>query len=163
MRMSHYSLLRYGGVIPRLHDIRLMHKQLLDICVKNCGYPFHLQISTKEFLNELVRKFPERPPIRPSRVQLKILEAIEEWRQTICQTSRYKEDLGFIRDMHRLLSYKGYVFPEVRREDAAVLNPSDVRVAFSVEKAQLTIFRTYNQRMKWKRKRKQPNLRSYRS
>jgi hypothetical protein len=52
---------------------------------------------------------------------------IEEWRQTICQTSRYKEDLGFIRDMHRLLLYKGYMFPEVRREDAAVLNPSDVR------------------------------------
>jgi hypothetical protein len=98
----------------------------LDICVKNCGYPFHLQISTKEFLNELVRRFPERPPIRPTRVQQKILEAIEEWRGTICQTSRYKEDLGFIRDMHRLLSYKGYVFPEVRREDAAVLNPSDV-------------------------------------
>ena len=102
--------------------------QLLDICVKNCGYPFHLQISTKEFLNELVRRFPERPPIRPSRVQMKILEAIEEWRQTICLTSRYKEDLGFIRDMHRLLSFKGYMFPEVRREDAAVLNPSDVRL-----------------------------------
>ncbi|PSK53987.1 hypothetical protein B9Z65_7793 [Elsinoe australis] len=55
----------------------------------------------------------------------RILELIEEWRSTICQTSKYKEDLGFIRDMHRLLSYKGYVFPEVRREDAAVLNPSD--------------------------------------
>jgi ADP-ribosylation factor-binding protein GGA len=59
-------------------------------------------------------------------VQLKILEAIEEWRQTICMNSRYKDDLGFIRDMHRLLSYKGYTFPEVRREHAAVLNPSDV-------------------------------------
>ncbi|KAL2039477.1 hypothetical protein N7G274_007749 [Stereocaulon virgatum] len=106
-------------------NVSLLALTLLDICVKNCGYPFHLQISTKEFLNELVRRFPERPPIRPSRVQLKILEAIEEWRQTICQTSRYKEDLGFIRDMHRLLSYKGYIFPEVRREDAAVLNPSD--------------------------------------
>ena len=104
-----------------------MVSQLLDICVKNCGYPFHLQISTKEFLNELVRRFPERPPIRPSRVQTRVLEAIEEWRQTICQTSRYKEDLGFIRDMHRLLLYKGYMFPEVRREDAAVLNPTDVR------------------------------------
>lgn len=57
---------------------------------------------------------------------MKILELMEEWRSTICQTSRYKEDLGFIRDMHRLLSYKGYQFPEVRREDAAVLNPSDV-------------------------------------
>ncbi|KKY23220.1 putative vhs domain-containing protein [Phaeomoniella chlamydospora] len=90
-------------------NVSLLALGLLDICVKNCGYPFHLQISTKEFLNEL----------------LKILEAIEEWRQTICQTSRYKEDLGFIRDMHRLLLYKGYVFPEVKREDAAVLNPSD--------------------------------------
>ncbi|KAH8903684.1 VHS-domain-containing protein [Coniochaeta sp. PMI_546] len=114
-----------ANINHRNPNVALLALNLLDICVKNCGYPFHLQISTKEFLNELVRRFPERPPIRPSRVQLKILEAIEEWRGTICETSRYKEDLGFIRDMHRLLSYKGYTFPEVRREDAAVLNPSD--------------------------------------
>ncbi|KAI0597084.1 VHS domain-containing protein [Biscogniauxia sp. FL1348] len=106
-------------------NVGLLALNLLDICVKNCGYPFHLQISTKEFLNELVRRFPERPPIRYTRVQSKILEAIEEWRSTICETSRYREDLGFIRDMHRLLSYKGYHFPEVRKDDAAVLNPSD--------------------------------------
>ncbi|KAM3510365.1 hypothetical protein MY11210_005929 [Beauveria gryllotalpidicola] len=106
-------------------NVALLALALLDICVKNCGYPFHLQISTKEFLNELVRRFPERPPLRATRVQAKILEAIEEWRITICDTSRYKDDLGFIRDMHRLLSYKGYMFPEIRREDAAVLNPSD--------------------------------------
>ncbi|KAJ5736924.1 uncharacterized protein N7483_002049 [Penicillium malachiteum] len=68
---------------------------------------------------------PERPAVRTSRVQHRILESIEEWRQTICQTSRYKEDLGFIRDMHRLLLQQGYSFPQVRREDAAVLNPSD--------------------------------------
>jgi ADP-ribosylation factor-binding protein GGA len=115
-----------GYINHRNPNVALLALNLLDICVKNCGYPFHLQISTKEFLNELVRRFPERPPVRPSRVQLKILEAIEEWRSTICETSRYKEDLGFIRDMHRLLSYKGYTFPEIRREDVAVLNPSDV-------------------------------------
>ncbi|KAJ1324056.1 ADP-ribosylation factor-binding protein GGA [Microdochium nivale] len=109
----------------RNQNVALLALNLLDYCVKNCGYPFHLQISTKEFLNELVRRFPERPPMRCTRVQNKILEAIEEWRSTICDTSRYKEDLGFIRDMHRLLSYKGYIFPEVRRDDAAVLNPSD--------------------------------------
>ncbi|KAI9045777.1 VHS domain protein [Aspergillus affinis] len=109
----------------RNQNVALLALSLLDICVKNCGYPFQLQISTKEFLNELVRRFPERPALRPSRVQHRILESIEEWRQTICQTSRYKEDLGFIRDMHRLLLYKGYVFPEIRLEDAAVLNPSD--------------------------------------
>ncbi|KAI9786528.1 MAG: hypothetical protein M1816_007910 [Peltula sp. TS41687] len=106
-------------------NVSLLALTLLDICVKNCGYPFHLQISTKDFLNELVRRFPERPPMRPTRVQMKTLEAIEEWRQTICQNSRYKDDLGYIRDMHRLLSYKGYMFPEITREDAAVLNASD--------------------------------------
>ncbi|KAF2767094.1 VHS-domain-containing protein [Teratosphaeria nubilosa] len=114
-----------GYVNHRNPNISLLALSLLDICVKNCGYPFHLQISTKDFLNELVRRFPERPPIRTTRVQNRILELIEEWRRTICETSKYKEDLGFIRDMHRLLSYKGYQFPEIKREDAAVLNPSD--------------------------------------
>jgi hypothetical protein len=141
-----------------------MVSQLLDICVKNCGYPFHLQISTKEFLNELVRRFPERPPIRPSRVQSRILEAIEEWRQTICQTSRYKEDLGFIRDMHRLLLYKGYMFPEVRREDAAVLNPSDVRQDSAVrENATDKHPRTCNLPRKWSKKNERPNQRNCKS
>jgi hypothetical protein len=119
-------------------NVSLLALSLLDICVKNCGYPFHLQIAAKEFLNELVRRFPERPPFRYTRVQTKILEAIEEWRSTICETSRYKEDLGFIRDMHRLLSYKGYHFPEVRKDDAAVLNPSDVSSHDSTTCRQIT-------------------------
>lgn len=112
-------------VNSRTPQTSILAMGLLDICVKNCGYPFQLQISRKEFLNELVRKFPERPPYTYTRTQMLILEAIEEWRETICKTSRYKEDLGYIRDMHRLLSFKGYVFPEVNHEDAAVLNPSD--------------------------------------
>src|SRR5690348_1248380 len=71
-----------GFINSRNPSVSLLALHLLDMCVKNCGYPFHLQISTKEFLNELVRRFPERPPVRPSRVQNKILEAIEEWRST---------------------------------------------------------------------------------
>lgn len=98
---------------------------LLDCLVKNCGYPFHLQISRKEFLNELVKRFPERPPHKYNKVQRLILTQIEEWNETICKNSRYKKDLGFIRDMHRLLSYKGYIFPEINRSEIAVLNPSD--------------------------------------
>lgn len=95
---------------------------LLDILVKNCGYPFHLQISTKEFLNELVKRFPERPPLHPSAVHRKILEMIHEWRQTLCVTSKHKEDLVHIRDMHRLLTYKGYRFPKLDSRSTAVLN-----------------------------------------
>jgi len=104
--------------------------------------------------------------MRASRVQHRILESIEEWRQTICQTSRYKEDLGFIRDMHRLLLYKGYAFPEVRREDAAVLNPSDVGVSgpsgISLKQL-LTVSRTCARQKRWRRKREKRSLPSCRS
>ena len=81
--------------------------QLLDTLVKNCGYPMHLQIATKDFLNELVRRFPERPPAFPPPPMNKILELIHEWKNTICMSSKYREDLTNIRDMHRLLGYKG--------------------------------------------------------
>jgi ADP-ribosylation factor-binding protein GGA len=37
-------------------------------------------------------------------------QLIHEWKNTICVTSKYKDDLVHIRDMHRLLSYKGYRF-----------------------------------------------------
>jgi hypothetical protein len=52
----------------------LLALNVLDHLVKNCGYAIHLQISTKEFLNELVRRFPERPPMVTGRVMGRILE-----------------------------------------------------------------------------------------
>lgn len=52
----------------------LLALSCLDYLVKNCGYAIHLQISTKEFLNELVRRFPERPPMVVGRVMGRILE-----------------------------------------------------------------------------------------
>ena len=98
---------------------------LLDVLVKNCGYPVHLQISRKDFLNELVKRFPEHPPMRYSKVQRLILTAIEEWYQTISKHSPYKDDLTYIRDMRRLLKYKGYVLPKIQAEDLAVMRPTD--------------------------------------
>ena len=51
---------------PQISELAIA---LLDNLVKNCGYPFHLQILRKEFLNELVKRFPERPPPRYLKVQ----------------------------------------------------------------------------------------------
>ncbi|KAI8334996.1 hypothetical protein BC941DRAFT_462069 [Chlamydoabsidia padenii] len=134
---------------------------LLDHCVKNCGYPFHLQIATKEFLNALVRKFPERPPAHflPSPlprldggsdmswnhfdpmpqssfaagsaaaslnpVMVRILYFIKEWKVGLAELSRYKNDLIHIKDMYRLLRYKGYRFPEIREASLSALAPVD--------------------------------------
>ncbi|KAF8498284.1 hypothetical protein JB92DRAFT_2744870 [Gautieria morchelliformis] len=99
--------------------VSILALSLLDTLVESCGYPFHLQISTKEFLNELVRRFPERPPPFPGPVMSRILETVHRWNQGICTTSRWKEDLGNIRDMHRLLSFKGYRFRDHPRMAAS--------------------------------------------
>ncbi|KAI9209029.1 VHS domain-containing protein [Polychytrium aggregatum] len=112
------------NVNGRSSHTALLALTLLDNCVKNCGYPFHLIISTKEFLNELVRRFPERP-VNVTQVQYRILELIQQWNATLCVTSRYKDDFVHINDMYRLLSFKGYRFPAVA-PDAAVLNPPEV-------------------------------------
>lgn len=99
--------------------VAILALALLDTLVQSCGYPFHLQISTKEFLNELVRRFPERPPPFPGPVMSRILELIHGWKEGICAESRWKEDLGNIRDMHRLLTFKGYRFRENHRQQPA--------------------------------------------
>ena len=87
--------------------VSILALALIDSLVQSCGYAVHLQVSTKDFLNELVRRFPERPPPFPGPVMQRILELINSWKEGICATSRWKEDLGNIRDMYRLLSFKG--------------------------------------------------------
>ncbi|KAH8109943.1 VHS-domain-containing protein [Phellopilus nigrolimitatus] len=113
--------------------IAVLALALLETLVQQCGYAFHLQIATKEFLNELVRRFPERPPPFPGPVMSKILELIHTWKDTICSESRWKEDLGNIRDMHRLLTFKGYRFRELPRAQPAVASTSNLKSAEELE------------------------------
>ncbi|CEL63503.1 putative ADP-ribosylation factor-binding protein C25H2,16c OS=Schizosaccharomyces pombe (strain 972 / ATCC 24843) GN=SPBC25H2.16c PE=1 SV=1 [Rhizoctonia solani AG-1 IB] len=95
--------------------VSILALNLLQTLVNSLGHLFHLQIATKEFLNELVRRFPERPPPFPGPIMTRILDLIHEWKESICKESRWKEDLGNIKDMHRLLGYKGYRFRDAPR------------------------------------------------
>jgi len=45
----------------------------------------------------------------------RILELIHGWKEGICVESRWRDDLGNIRDMHRLLTFKGYRFRDIPR------------------------------------------------
>ncbi|KAJ3513026.1 hypothetical protein NLJ89_g3180 [Agrocybe chaxingu] len=95
--------------------IAILALALLDTLVQSCGYPFHLQISTKEFLNE-------------------ILELIHGWKEGICTESRWKEDLGNIRDMHRLLTFKGYRFRDTGRStNTAAAATANLKTAEQLE------------------------------
>ena len=99
--------------------VAMLALALLETLVQSCGYPFQLQIATKEFLNELVRRFPERPPPFPGPVMQKILDLVHAWKEGICVESRWRDDFGNIRDMHRLLSFKGYRFRDAPRQGGA--------------------------------------------
>ncbi|KAI0360628.1 VHS-domain-containing protein, partial [Trametes cingulata] len=112
--------------------VAMLALALLETLVQSCGYPFHLQIATKEFLNELVRRFPERPPPFPGPVMQKILDLIHSWKEGICVESRFKDDFGNIRDMHRLLTFKGYRFRELPRQPA-VATTSNLKSAEELE------------------------------
>ncbi|KAJ2962885.1 hypothetical protein NUW54_g14311 [Trametes sanguinea] len=49
----------------------------------------------------------------------KILDLIHSWKEGICVESRFKDDFGNIRDMHRLLTFKGYRFRDIPKQPAA--------------------------------------------
>ncbi|KAI0232939.1 ARF-binding protein, partial [Massospora cicadina] len=101
--------------------VAVLALHLLDTCVRNCGYAFHLQIARKEFLNELVKKFPEQPPAFPSSVQAKILELINEWKLGLASQARYRSDFRKINELHNILVFKGYKFPIAKPDRIAAL------------------------------------------
>ncbi len=90
------------AVNHRNPHVSLLALGLLDTLAQMCGYPFHLQISTKEFLNELVRRFPERPPPFPGPVMSRILELIHGWKEGICVESRWRDDTSSQRKNSRV-------------------------------------------------------------
>ncbi|KNE59087.1 hypothetical protein AMAG_03431 [Allomyces macrogynus ATCC 38327] len=125
----------------RNQNSAMLALELLDICVKNCGYPFHLQLASKEFLNELVRRFPEKPPIFLPPTQRRILEFIQQWNVTLVQNGKYKRDLLHIADMYHLLLTKGYRFPGVAESAVAVmLQPNEsLKSAEEMEEEEIAV------------------------
>ncbi|KLO12452.1 VHS-domain-containing protein [Schizopora paradoxa] len=122
-------------VNDRNPHIAFLALALLETLVTEVGYALQLQIATKWFLNELVRRFPERPPQYPGRVMTKILDLIHTWNEGICVSAKHKEDLVNIRDMHRLLTFKGYRFRDTGRTqlDSAIASTSNLKTAEELE------------------------------
>jgi ADP-ribosylation factor-binding protein GGA len=125
-------------LLVRLVNHRNPHVGLLalgtiDTLAQACGYPFHLQLATKEFLNELVRRFPERPPPFPGAVMQRVLDLLHTWKNGICADSRWRADLGNIRDMHRLLTFKGYRFRDAPAAPAPAALAGSLRTADELE------------------------------
>ena len=57
-------------------------------------------------------------------MQDKILDLIQEWNFGVYSASKFKQDLGHINDMYRLLQYKGYMFPRIKEDATNVMKAS---------------------------------------
>jgi hypothetical protein len=88
---------------------------LLDLLVINCGYPMHLAVSRREFLNKLVYRFPPNAFHDPlDKCHHIILALLKKWTVALSERSRHHGDFGNIRLMASLLRAKGFPSPDVR-------------------------------------------------
>ncbi len=84
---------------------------LLDMMMINCGYPVHLAVSKRDFLNKLVYRFPPSPSFRLDKAHEHVLYLIQKWSMSLCEHSPHKLDFGNIRLMHSLLRSRGFPLP----------------------------------------------------
>lgn len=118
------KLLSNNNNIPNVIRTKLNVLKLLDVLVKNCGYPIHLHMSRKGFLQVLAGQFPSRQKgtnSPDSTVQLELLMEINMWYHTLCQWVSYKNELVYIKNLYNLIIDRGYQFPPVDVEEIQML------------------------------------------
>ncbi|CAL9734642.1 ADP-ribosylation factor-binding protein Gga1p [Monosporozyma servazzii] len=115
--------------------VKLSAIRLLDVLVKNCGYPIHLHISRKGFLQVISSQFHQHSDgsATYSTVQLELLMEINMWYHTICQWTSYKNELAYIKHLYNMIVDRGYHFPPLDTEELAVLKPRPHTIIRSFE------------------------------
>lgn len=80
--------------------------QVLETCVKNCGKRFHQQITSKDFIQDLIKLIgPKNDP--PPALQEKVLNLIQSWADAF----RSQPDLSGVYHIYLDLKAKGIEFP----------------------------------------------------
>ncbi|UYV60534.1 TOM1L2 [Cordylochernes scorpioides] len=79
---------------------------VLETCVKNCGKRFHLLVTQKDFVQEMIKLIgPKNDP--PTAVQEKVLSLIQTWADTF----HANPDMQGVAQVYNDLKLKGIEFP----------------------------------------------------
>ncbi|RWS11679.1 Hepatocyte growth factor-regulated tyrosine kinase substrate-like protein [Dinothrombium tinctorium] len=129
-----------NGIVKKLFasnpHVNLFALQVLESCVKNCGQPFHAEVATKSFMEEI----RELVKVNTNeKVREKILELIQTWAHAFRNEPSYRA----IQDTVNLMKIEGFKFPVLKESDAMFIadsapqwedgdNCNRCRVAFSV-------------------------------
>ncbi|CAB3409124.1 unnamed protein product [Caenorhabditis bovis] len=84
---------------------------VLDACVKNCGHKMHLEISTREFMEDFKNLVTES---KYDEVKNKALEMLQCWATAFANKPEYK----MVVDTHNLMKLAGFDFPSLKEADA---------------------------------------------
>lgn len=105
---------RYHSANPHVAHHALL---VLEACVKNCGKRFHIEIATKEFLDDFQNILMGSAP---EKVSSKILELIQCWSSAFRNNPEYK----IVIDMCNFLKLNGFEFPVLKEADAMFMADS---------------------------------------
>lgn len=87
-------------------NIQLHTLSLIDTCVKNGGNHFLVEVSSREFMDELVSILKQPSGLNPQ-VHLKLLELIQIWAESF----KGRPELSYACQIYGALKAQGYKFP----------------------------------------------------
>ncbi|KAI1301579.1 TOM1-like protein 2 [Halotydeus destructor] len=99
------------------HEVIMFTLTVLETCVKNCGKRFHLQVSNKDFIQDLVKLIgPKNDP--PASLQERVLSLIQTWAHAF----RNQHDLNGVYQVYCDLKTKGIEFPSADPDSMAPIH-----------------------------------------
>ncbi|KAF9107526.1 Vacuolar protein-sorting-associated protein 27 [Mortierella sp. GBA35] len=96
-------------------NVQLLALGLTDVCVKNGGQHFLVEVASRDFIDNLT-SILKAPGVNPE-VRKKILALIQTWGRLFLS----KRGLGYVSDTYQILKHEGYDFPPVDNVGAAIV------------------------------------------
>ncbi|KAJ9076282.1 Vacuolar protein-sorting-associated protein 27 [Entomophthora muscae] len=98
-------------------NVQLLTLSLIDVCVKNGGNHFLVEVASRDFMDDLV-SILKQPVGMNNQVQNKMLELIQIWAETF----KGRPELSYVAQIYGALKAQGYRFPPKVDINAAMID-----------------------------------------
>lgn len=104
-----------GAIKKKLYvtnpNVVLMTLRVLESCVKNCGSVFHIEVATKQFMEDI-------HDVLRQTTDVNVRDAILRLVQALAHAFRNEPSYRAVSDKVKVMKIEGYQFPEFKESDA---------------------------------------------